>query len=270
MLRETVKPLYKPLHIATNLGGHTYILSSGQQCSYPVKQSAAKYGKFAYSSAFGYSVPVGSLTLEELGGDSALALSDDQGETWKVRRETREAKIENGRWLRSMWYPWQDVEVETWLVPPTNTAPLWHLRIHRIKSGRRLISAEGGWAIYGQGDDDRALQPATGEKFGIVENGSEARAASKAGVSGIVDLGQKIIRTGKAMRTDANTNLMVPRAIMPTLMGEHGATADQDIWLVTAVFGLPSINNEHGARPQWEEEWNKRPAVPEEIAALLR
>ena len=62
-------------------------------------------------------------------------------------------------WLRSMWYPWPDVAVETWLVPPSPAAPLWHLRIHRIRSARVLLSAEGGWAIYGQREDDRALEP---------------------------------------------------------------------------------------------------------------
>ncbi|KAJ8468640.1 hypothetical protein ONZ51_g9516 [Trametes cubensis] len=267
-LKNTAKPLYKPLHIATNLGGHTYILSSGQQCSYPVKQSAAKYGKFAYSSAFGYSVPVGSLTLEELGADSALALSTDDGETWKVRRETKEARIEDGKWLHSMWYPWKDVSVETWLIPPTPDAALWHLRIHRIKSSRNLLSAEGGWAIYGQGPDDRALEPSTGEAFGTLESGSEARAASKAGVSGIAELRQRPSRKGKAMRTDANTNLMVPRAVMPTLMDEHNPE-DGDIWLVTAVFGLPSVNGANGAAPGWEAEWKKRPTIPQEIAALM-
>ena len=57
----TTWALEKPLHILTNVGRHTFLLSSGQQCSYPVKQSAAKCGKFAYSSAFGYSVPVAML-----------------------------------------------------------------------------------------------------------------------------------------------------------------------------------------------------------------
>ncbi|KAI0743755.1 hypothetical protein C8Q80DRAFT_1325551 [Daedaleopsis nitida] len=253
-LLNTVQPLYKPLHIATNLGGHTYVLSSGQQCSYPVKQSAAKYGKFAYSSAFGYSVPVGALTLEEHGADSALALSADGGETWKLRRETKQARIEHGRWLRS--------------IPPTPDAPLWHLRVHRIRTARALLSAEGGWAIYGQGTDDRALEPAAGEAFGTLESGSAARAASKAGVSGIVELRERPSRKGRAMRTDANTNLMVPRAVMPTLMDEHEPGLG-DVWLATAVFGLPSVAGQEGAAPGWEAEWNKRPVIPEAIASLM-
>lgn len=266
ILVNTVQPLPRPLHIASNLGGHTFILSSGQQCSYPVKQSAAKYGKFAYSAAFGYSVPVGSLTLEELAADSALALTDDAGETYKVRRQTREARVEPEGWLLSMWYPWPDVEVETWLVPPTPKAPLWYLRVHRIKTGRKLESAEGGWAIYSQGKDGRHLAPAEGEAFGTLETPTEARATSKAGVSGIVDLSNSA-RKGSALRSDANSNLVVNRAIIPTLFGTHEA-GDENVWLVTAVFGLPS-KNEDGATPGWETAWKERPMVPEAIRSLF-
>lgn len=273
VLVNTTKVLYKPLHIATNLGGHFFILSSGQQCSYPVKNSAAKYGKFAYSSAFGYSVAVGNLTLEEVGADNALALSDDGGETWKCRRETKEARFEsgqNGTWLRSMWYPWSDVQVETWLIPPTEAAPLWHVRIHRVRTGRPLHSAEGGFAIYGQQQtSDRALEPSTGEAFGTLEEDGQVRAASKAGVSAIAEIGGRKSRKGRALRTDANTNLMVPRAVLPTLVDEHAGNG-QDEWFVTAVFGLPSVRDAVGAVSGWEAEWKKRPVVPEEIAALIK
>ncbi|KAK0502996.1 hypothetical protein EDD18DRAFT_614322 [Armillaria luteobubalina] len=269
ILLKTTKILYHPLHIATNLGGHTYILSSGQQCSYPVKQGPAKYGKLAYSSAFGYSVPVGNGTLEELGGDNTLALSDDNGETWKCRRDTREARIETGKWLRSMWYPWKDVEVETWLMPPQQDSPPWHLRVHRLRTGRDLSSAEGGFAIYGQGKDGRALDLTTdGEAFGIFEKEGEGRAVSRAGVSGIADLGLSG-RIGKALRTDANSNLMVPRAVLPTLRQDHSASA-KSIWLVTGIFAVPSVGDDEGARTGWLAEWEKQPTVPVEIAALMQ
>ena len=265
----TTWALEKPLHILTNVGGHTFLLSSGQQCSYPVKQSAAKYGKFAYSSAFGYSVPVATLTLEEHAIDSALALSDDEGEIWKVRRQTKEARIEGGGWLRSMWYPWPEAEVETWLVPPSPSAPLWHLRIHRIRASRKLLTAEGGWAIHGQREDGRALDPESpGSKYGTLEQGPEARAVSKAGVSGIVDLSVSAVRTGQAMRTDANSNLIVPRAVMPTLRGTYDGNG-KDVWLVAAVFGLPSTPGIDGPREGWQAEWVKRPSIPTDIATLM-
>nr|GAT53508.1 predicted protein [Mycena chlorophos] len=273
LLPKPVVALKHPLHIATNLGNHFYILSSGQQCSYPVKQSAAKYGKLAYSSAFGYSVPVGNLTLEELAGDSTLALSDDDGETWKCRRDTREARFEGPGegWLRSMWYPWKGVEVETWLVPPTTEAPLWHLRIHRIKTGRPLLSAEGAWANYAQRQDGRHLDPVpeASEELGTVGEAGTARASSRAGVSGIVDLSGQTTRTGVALRTDANSNLIFARAILPTLRGEHVA-GDGNIWLVSAVFGLPSVEDAEGAPKGWITEWEKRPRIPAEIAALMQ
>lgn len=268
VLRNAVKPLEKPLHITTNLGGHTYILSSGQQCSYPVKQSAAKYGKFAYSSAFGYSVPTGDLTLEEHSADSVLALSEDDGETWKERRVTKEARIEDGKWLRSMWHPWKGVEIETWLFPPQKETPLWHLRVHRIKTSRPLLSAEGGFAIYGQRQDGRHLDPSIGEAFGTLETETEARVTSRAGVSGIANLGNGK-RPGKALRTDANSNLIVARAIVPTLMAEYFAN-EQSTWLVTAVFALPSVGDNEGAPAGWQQEWQNRPKVPEEIEQLIR
>jgi len=267
VLRGT-KALSYPLHIVCNSGGHTFLLSSGQQCSYPVKQSAAKYGKLAYSSAFGYSVPVGNGTLEELGGDNTLALSDDNGETWKCRRATREARVEDGKWLRSMWYPWSGVEVETWLVPPHHDSPCWHVRVHRIRTGRTLTSAEGGFAIYGQAESGRALEPLTsdGEAYGTYENGGESRAASRAGVTGIVDLTGS--RKGQALRTDANSNLVSARAVLPTLHADHQA-GQKDIWLATAVFAIPSRENHRGAPSNWTVEWKKRPQVPTEIVALM-
>jgi len=43
----------------------------------------AKYGKFAYSSSFGFSVPTGPLRIAQQAPDSTLALSDDsEQERW--------------------------------------------------------------------------------------------------------------------------------------------------------------------------------------------
>jgi hypothetical protein len=266
---NTNKVLKRPLHIASNLGGHTFILSSGQQCSYAVKQSSSKYGKFGYSSAFGYSVPVGNLTLEEHAADSALAISDDGGEVWKLRRVTLDARFEGpdgSQWLRSMWRPWKDVEVETWLVAPSKDAPNWHLRVHRIKSARALETAEGGWAIYSQGKDGRHLAPSEGEDFGTLASAGQARATSSKGVSGIADLSKTAKRDGQALRSDANSNLMVARAIIPTLFGKHEPGEE---WLVTAVFGLPAPENSDAVAHGWMKEWEKSPQVPETITALM-
>ena len=52
-----------------NKGGHTFILSSGQSCHFPTRATESKYGKFAYSSALGFSVLAGSYSLENLCGE---------------------------------------------------------------------------------------------------------------------------------------------------------------------------------------------------------
>jgi hypothetical protein len=267
VLLNTTQLLKNPLHIASNLGGHTFVLSSGQQCSYDLKQSAAKYGKYAYSAAFGYSVPVGNGTLEEAGFDSALALSDDGGEFWRCRRKTLDARFEPDGTLRSSWRPWPDVEIETWLVPPTHATPHWHLRIHRIRTGRRLWTADAGFAIYGQRADGRhldKLESESDESVGYFEGGAGARAVSKAGVSGIVKLDPKSVveRKGRVVRLDANSNLMEPRTVVPALVAEV-EPREEDVWLVTAVFAFPSRCEKPPTG--WSSSWEKRPEVPGSI-----
>jgi hypothetical protein len=333
-LTSLSKPLHKPFHLATHSlpssspfspGSsltHTYILSSGQRCSYAVKNSAAKYGKFAYSSAFGYSVAVsnglGGPGLEEVGADSVLALRDlehavlgggnaDVGaagaagsadldledEGWRCRRRVDdarfEANVQGEEWLRSIWRPYPGVEVETWLVPPTPSAPLWHLRVHRVRSTKRLAAAEGGWAADGQRWDGRHLdevkdamecvaqRPSKTKGYGYLEStpgesgGALVLTVSKSGASGIVDLSSSASgRTGRAFRTDANTSIMFPRAVVPTLITELEPTQDgKDVWWVTAVFGLPAREGEEGPPEGWLEEWKKRPIVPRAITEMM-
>lgn len=46
-------PLTHPGHITSHVSpSHTFLLSSGQACHYPLRHGAEKYGKLAYSSAF--------------------------------------------------------------------------------------------------------------------------------------------------------------------------------------------------------------------------
>jgi hypothetical protein len=262
-----------PGHILTHSGGHTFLLSSGQACHYPLKHTCEKYGKFAYSSAFGFSVPTGAYTLEQHALDSTLGLSDDDGERWRVRRLAPDARIERdsngGVWLQSTWEPWPGVTVETWLIPPSSDAPLWYLRVHRIRGaqGRGLKSADGGWAIYDRGRDHRAISGDA--RF---EQGSEARAVSSAGVVGIVALEANSERTAQVVDADANSNIIFARSVIPTLLGE---ITGNDVWYVTGVFGQPATGGFHkpgsgpGPRAGWENDWILRPAIPEGVLSQM-
>jgi hypothetical protein len=259
-----VLPLEHPMHIMVKRGGHTFLLSSGQMCHYPMRASESKYGKFAYSSAFGYSVPTGGYFVEAIGGDNVLALSDDAGETWKVRRKTLNARletIEGTPVLVSEWKPWSDVAVETYLIPPSEATPNWHLRLHRITSGgRNLKTSEGAFALNGVATkDERELRTMNEDKSeGRQESDGEAIAVTRGGAVGIVELAQPA-RFGRVLDEDANSNLMESRSVLPSLAVDIPSGAD--IWLTTAVFAIPASVTDYQTR--WQDSWQRRPEIPD-------
>lgn len=262
---QSVVPLNKPLHIAVHSGGHAFILSSGQACHYPLKATQAKYGKFAYSSAFGYSVPTGGYQLEQNAADSALALSDDEGESWVTRRVPLNARIEvhdEVPVLVSGWKPWKDVSVETWLVPPASKSESWHVRVHRVKTGRDLNLAEAAWAICGvYSKVGRVLKPFDlhgEEKEGQYAKQAGALVVSRAGAVGIADLSDGQPRSGENVRADPNSNLVESRTLLPTLMSE--LKAGDTVLLKTAVFAVPECRE--GWSSYWRGAWAERPVVP--------
>lgn len=267
-----MKALPDPSHIMCRLGNHTFLLSSGQSPHYPMRHGSAKYSKFAYSSAFGFSCSTGDGSLEQVAADSMLALKDNSaraaecdGESWRVRRLPIDATIV-GRGtanvhLRSGWKPWPDVEVETWLIPPQTSWPNYYLRVHKLTTSRPLLTSEAGWATYGQGSDGRALvQAFSGETSrGGDEEIGWSRAVTRAGVVGVVDIpvkGGRGDRKGRLVQSDPNSNLIFSRSILPSLAGEvkEGVT-----WMAVAVFGFPE---KEGGNTGWDGQWGRKPEVP--------
>lgn len=255
--------LKHPLHIMVNKGGHTFLLSSGQACHYPVRASESKYGKFAYSSAFSYSVPTGGYFVEAIGGDNMLALSDDEGESWKVRKQPLDARLEtidSSPVLISSWKPWKDVSVETYLLPPTDASPNWHLRAHHVITKGALKSSEGAFALSGgSAGDGRELQALNAqESEGRREGQSASLAVSTGGVVGIVELYRPNFRVGRVLDEDANSNLTESRSVLPSLTADLATMSDT--WLVTAVYALPSSVAQYQTR--WQEGWKGQPEIP--------
>lgn len=266
-----VVALEYPKHIAIRRGGHSFLLSSGQACHYPLKATQAKYGKFAYSSAFGYSVPTGSYQLEQHAPDSMIAISEDGGEIWQTRRLALNARIEKRDdvpVLISDWKPWQDVSIETFLIPPSEKSENWHIRAHRIHTARNVMTSEGAFAIYGcRSDNGRILGPFEDDSSseGTREDTRSALTVSSAGAVGIVELQNGTERAGKIVLADPNSNIIHGRTLLPSL----AATPEtgKQIWFVTAVFALPA--SQEGWQDQWRSKWEKKPVIPFWLKELI-
>ena len=263
-------------------GGHHFLLSPGQFVAWPMKANQAKYSKFAYSSAFSFSVPTGPL-IQQIAPDSMLALSRDGASTWAVKWKSSPVQfsttklqlvsssiIETVPLARVEWYPWADrqVSVTTTLVPPTRRWPDWHVRIHRIRLGRpgkldSLHLVEGGFAISRVpansrkrnlpllSDDDSSLLNIKIGGEGVYSPGTSALVLSAAGASGIRGIascsGDKPITTEHdAMKPDSNTNLTAQRTFIPITTHEiFDFDSMSEIELVTSVFAISAPNDIH-------------------------
>ncbi|WP_232326456.1 DUF2264 domain-containing protein [Microbispora sp. ATCC PTA-5024] len=231
-------------------GRHVVMLSAGQHHTW-VRHGAAKYAKFAYSTAFGFSVPSGSWGLEQAAADGTLALSED-GVHWLPCEVPADAGARDGL-LRCRWTPWPDVEVETWLL----ALPPWHVRVHRLVTGRSLRSAEGGFAV----DRDAPF-------LGAEAGAGCARVAAPAGAVLVEDLTGA--RNGRLVEALPGTNVVAPRTVIPTLEGAH---PPGEHLLACAVLGLadPTGADPWPAPPSWEsvrETLTGHPAAARLLAVL--
>jgi hypothetical protein len=198
-------------------------LLSGRQHHAWVRHGAEKYAKFAYSSRFGFSLPGGTLGLAQGAYDSMLALSDDGGAHYRVREEPVDPET-RGDTVRCVWRPWPDVEITTWLA----AAPPWHLRTHRVRTGRALHTAEGAFAVdrdAGVGRD-MSMERSAGTGY--------ARVSGRAGFSGLRDLDG--LREGEVVDCLPGTNVLARRTALPTLTGQ---LPPGEHWLRCAVLGAP-------------------------------
>ena len=182
----TIQSVRPPRQILCNHpdGNHHFLLSAAQFVAWPMKNTQAKYCKFAYSSAFGFSVPTGpGHSIEQMAPDGTLILSRDGMETWASRWKWCEkddprdgdtvsadahfnplTKMSVQKVERLEWWPWADksVSVRTDLFPPADGWPDWHTRIHNIRMSESskagssvtarpftISTVEGGFAIFG-------------------------------------------------------------------------------------------------------------------------
>ncbi len=219
-------PMPKPGMVAFQTPGNIVVLSSGQEHD-KMRGSNEKYAKFVYSTRYTFNIEANDRHFDAASFDGMLGLSED-GVHFRMRETLEEALIAGDR-LYSRWKPWDDVTVETWLLP---AAP-WHIRIHRVKNPRRLMTIEGGFAI----------SRADFSRDSFEEGKGRAVWFGQSDVSAIVDLGGTK-RQGRAHLPIANTNLLHAKTNLPQLRGtiEPGMTL-----LATAAIALPNSEDADAA-----------------------
>jgi hypothetical protein len=230
--------------VAMHTPGNVVVLSSGQQHD-KMLGANEKYSKFVYSTRYAFNIEADDRNFSAASFDGMIGLSDD-GVHFRMRETLEEALI-TGDLLYSRWRPWNDVTIETWLLPENP----WHIRLHRIATPRALSTIEGGFAI------ERADFNADRSDV------SDGRAVwyGQTDVSAIVDLSPNP-RAGHAMSPIPNTNLIHAKTLLPQLRGEIGPGT---IVLATAAMALPSREN-------WANALDNPPANPrlDEVERLFR
>ncbi len=213
----------QPQMVICRDGKHVFALAGGQAVKSRPRHTAEKYAKFCYSTHFGFSVPSAQSGPEFSAPDSTLALSEE-GEYFRIRRECESVRFQ-GAAIVSVWRPWPEVEITTWLIP----VPPWHLRIHCLRTDRKLYSLEGGFAVSREGDDlippDQARRHERG--LSIVQYNDGASLIRDA-------LGYRL---GVVVPADTNTNLLSGRTVIPALVGTYEAG---EHWLACSVAGWPT------------------------------
>jgi hypothetical protein len=174
-----------------------------------------------------------------------IGFSED-GEGFRFRSKC-EARIA-GNVLYSVWHPWADVKVETWLIPQRK----WHLRVHRIFSSRTLTTVEGGFAIS-------ALEPARK----LIRNAelNSAYVMNKEDFSGIINIHG--VREGLVNYPEPLSNLYFSKTVVPQLRGQ--IEANKEIILACAVIAMPD-------KSIFDTDWFKVPKMPsvEDLERLVR
>jgi hypothetical protein len=182
------------------------------------RNAPQKYSKCAYSTHLGFTVPVsGAGTPAEGGLDSVVSLSDD-GRLFRVREQCFDPEVREGV-AGSHWEPWPGVELATWLL----AEPTGHLRIHRLRTTRKLWAVDAGFAVP-------YTDKLTRQLLSDAPVGPVVRAPAGASLLRPLTAG----RTPECVDVGANSHLLESLSAMPLLRSVHEAG---EHWLACWVGG---------------------------------
>ena len=231
---QSCQPCARQLIVRSEGGRHVAVYQAGGHCVEHA-HGEAKYEKFVYSTVFGFSVSKSRLSLRAGAFDNMLAVSMD-GVTWHPRYGCQSFSI-GEQVVQAVWKPMPEVTVETELFP----LGMWHIRRHRVRTTVELFLAEGGFAIADQGDGQHSAP--VGQRSAAV--------IAPWGCSGIRAITG--YDSAEVVQPEPNTNLMVPRTLLPTL---KAVLKPGEYTLSCAVLGTAS-----GKADLWQ-------ALPKEVSEL--
>lgn len=171
----------------------------------PLGHFVEKYGKFAYSTEFGFSVAHGWESLAEAAPDSMLVFVPEGEERVYVRHRSLCYRISGDRIL-SEWSPLEGITVETEIIPFDQG----HLRRHRITAARRCRVYDCGFAVPCLED---GYEVRTGE--GMIQAGNWYHGCRLEDVSGMKGEMEPVL-----IKADPNTSLLYKNTEIPALWCE--------------------------------------------------
>ena len=124
---------------------HTYALSAMQYSAKSVLQRMSKYGKFCYSTSFGWNISRDVQRPENFAVDSALAISLRHSGQFVSRTRISASRVERD-YVYSLWSQRDLVQVETWLVPVDEYR---HVRVHKLQTAYAIDLLEGAFPVQG-------------------------------------------------------------------------------------------------------------------------
>jgi hypothetical protein len=217
------------LILHNEIGNEVQAFTMGQH-SHEHAHADAKYEKYVYSTTFGFSVPKANTMLKQGAFDNTLAISDNGSHYFSAYGYT-DYKISNNL-LYSKWEPYDNVIIENFIIPKM----AYHIRIHKIKSDKKLFVAEGAFSTHYKGT--------------AIQNKNSIYFENKLGVVGIKEITNSL--TPELIIPEPNTNLLYSKTVLPTLVGELDkgehfiaslVVGDVEVSRVVDLKGLKGLND---------------------------
>lgn len=139
------KKLDKPGFLISSDWWNVVLYPPGSKLRKDLGHFDAKYGKFAYSSAFAFSIPHSNNNLQDAAPDSMLAFEFPDGRI-AVRKQSISVEISENHMV-SVWSPDEGIVVTSEIYPMQNG----QRRVHRIFTNRDVYAYDCGFSFPGYG-----------------------------------------------------------------------------------------------------------------------